>query len=334
MTLPEAPERVSFDSAALPPHERIDRYRALYALGADVTQIGPNPQAAFEAWRLDRALLYDRRLNDISHSRGDQRAGRDGFTHWTVTLVFEGLLQVDIGDGIRDIKAGEVVLVDVSRATRNMMRDARIATLAIAQDRIEETVGPIGALHGLVLTADQCRLYADFVKSLLSNLPHMKTSSLPAATSALSTLLKVALETYGLHDTVVEAGRDGRRLSQLRTLVDGRLGDPDFDAEAAIAETGVSRATLYRLLRPQQGLAAFILARRLEQVRRALSNPADRRSFAEIALDAGLVTESPASRAFLARYGLRPGGYRTAVAIATAETDPIEQIRLWQQELR
>ena len=251
-----------------------------------------------------------------------------------MTLVFEGLLQVDIGDGVRDIKAGEVVLVDVSRATRNMMRDARVATLAIAQDRIEETVGPIGALHGLVLTADQCRLYADFVQSLLSNLPNMKTSSLPAATSALCTLLKVALETYGLHDTIVEAGRDGRRLSQLRTLVDGRLGDPDFDAETAIAETGVSRATLYRLLRPQQGLAAFILARRLEQVRRALSNPAERRSFAEIALDAGLVTESHASRAFLARYGLRPGGYRTAVATAMAETDPIEQIRLWQQELR
>ncbi|TCP98939.1 AraC-like DNA-binding protein [Sphingomonas sp. PP-F2F-A104-K0414] len=334
MTSPETPERVAFDSEALPPDERMDRYRALYAIGADVTQVGPNPRATFEAWRLDRALLYDRRLNDISHSRSEQRVGHDGFTHWTVTLVFEGLLQVDFGDGMLDIRAGEIVLIDVSRATRNMMRHARIATLAIAQDRIEETVGPIGALHGRVLAADHCRLYADFVGSLLSNLPTMKTSSLPAATSALCTLLKVALEAYGLHDAVVEGSRDGRRLGQLRTLVDGRLGDPTFDPETAIAESGVSRATLYRMLRPQRGLAAFILARRLEHVRRALSNAAERRSFADIALDAGLVTESHASRAFLARYGLRPGGYRAAIATAIAETDPIEQMRLWQQELR
>ncbi|MEG3169258.1 helix-turn-helix domain-containing protein [Sphingomonas sp. LB3N6] len=334
MTSHETPERVAFDSEALPQDQRMDRYRALYAIGADVTQVGPNPRAAFEAWRLDRALLYNRRLNDISHSRGEQRVGRDGFTHWTVTLVFEGLLQIDLGDGVRNINAGEIVLIDVSRATRNMMRDARIATLAIAEDRIEETVGPIGGLHGLVLAADHCRLYADFVRSLLSNLPMMKTSSLPAATSALCTLLKVALEAHGLHDAVVEAGRDGRRLGQLRMLIDGRLGDPGFDAETAIAESGVSRATLYRLLRPQQGIAAFILARRLEQVRRALSKPAERRSFAEIAIDAGFVTESHASRAFLARYGLRPGGYRSAIATAIAETDPIEQIRLWQQELR
>ncbi|WP_162233404.1 MULTISPECIES: helix-turn-helix domain-containing protein [unclassified Sphingomonas] len=303
-------------------------------MGADITQIGPFPRATFEAWRLDRALLYDRHLNDIGHGRGELRAGRDGFTHWTVTLLIDGLLQVDLGDGIRDLKPGEIILVDVSRTGRNMMRDAHIATLAIAQDRIEETIGPLSGFHGLVLDADDCRLYADFVRSLLTNLPTMKTSSLPGATSALCTLLKVALESHGLRDPVVDASRDGRRLGQFRILVDGRLGDPGFDAETAIAESGVSRATLYRLLRPHQGLAAFIQTRRLEQIRRALSNPAEQRPFAEIAIDAGFLTESHASRAFLARYGLRPGGYRAAVATAVAEVDPIEQIRLWQQELR
>jgi AraC-like DNA-binding protein len=334
MTAAESPERVTFDSEALPPDERIERYRALYAIGADVTQIGPFPRATFEAWRLDRALLYDRWLNDLGHSRGERRVGHDGFSHWTVTLLVDGLLQVDLGDGVRDLKPGEIILVDVARESRNILRNAHIATLAIAQDRIEETVGPISELHGLVLAADDCRLYADFVRSLLSNLPTMKTSSLPAATSALCTLLKVALEAHGLRDPIVEASREGRRLSQLRVLIDGRLGDPTFDAETAIAESGVSRATLYRMLRPQRGLAAFIQTRRLEHIRRTLSNALERRSFAEIAIDAGFVTESHASRAFLTRYGLRPGGYRAAITSASRETDPIEQIRLWQQELR
>lgn len=334
MAATEPPERLVFDSESLPPGERVERYRALYAIGADVRQIGPEPRAVFEAWRLDRALLYDRHLNDLEHSRGEQRVGRDGFTHWTVTVLIEGRLHVDLGDAVRDLKPGEIILVDVARATRNRLRNARIATLAIAQDRIEETIGPITELHGLVLAAEDCRLYTEFVQSLLSNLPTMKTSSLPAATSALCTLLKVALEAHGLRDAVLGGGRDERRLSQFRVLVDARLSDPGFDAETAIAESGVSRATLYRLLRPQRGLAAFIQMRRLEHVRRALSKPAEARPFAEIAIDAGFVTESHASRAFLARYGLRPGAYRAAIVTALAEVDPIQQIRLWQQELR
>ena len=335
MTTPAvAPERLEFDSTTLPPSERMERYRALYGIGADVAQTGPEPRMTFEGWRLDRAIIYHRRLHDVSHSRGEQRIQRDGMTHWTVTLAFEGAVDIDLGAGARRLHPGELILADVGRFGHSVAHEARIATLSIAQDRIEEVIGPIAGLHGTLVAAEHCRLYADFVTSLLANLPTMKAASLPGATSALVTLLKVALESQGTRDAVADAGREARKLTPFRTLVDARLSDPAFDADTAIQESGVSRATLYRLLQPGRGLAGFIQERRLEKVRRSLSDRDDTRPFAAIALDAGFATESHASRVFLSRYGIRPSAYRATVASAAGDADPIEQFRIWQQELR
>lgn len=334
MTTFSSPERLAFDSEALPPAERMDRYRALYGLGTDVIQTGPAPRAIFEGWRLDRAILYHRRLNDISHRRTERRVDGDGFNHWTVTLVLEGWLGVAWGNGLKQIRPGEVLLIDVNQPAYNETRHASIVTLSIALDRLEEIVGSVTGLHGLVLSVDECRLYANYVESLLGNLPRMKPEALVPATSVLCTLLMIALEARGRRDVVAEVGREGTRLSRLRMLVDARLGDPDFDADVAIAESGVSRATLYRLLKPHHGLAAFIRTRRLEQVRRNLSDPGDRRSFAEIAMAAGFAAESHASRVFQDRYGVRPRDYRAAIAAPAAIADPIEQFKSWQLDLR
>jgi AraC-like DNA-binding protein len=325
-----SPERLSFDTEVLPPDERMDRYRALYGIGAEVEATGPAPRVTFEGWRLDRAIIYDRRLNDIGHYRSETELDRYGMSHWTVTLVIEGWIAFDLGTGFRQIRPGEILLVDVSAPGRNDTRQARVATLSIAQDRLEEIIGPLDGLHGLVLAAEDCRLYADFVGSLLANLPTMSSRALAAATSAMGTLLAIALEKQGRHDAIAAPSRESARLTQIRALVDARLRDPDFGPDAAIEESGLSRATLYRLLRPQHGLAAFIQRRRLERIRSCLSDPLDQRPFAAVAAAAGFHDDGQANRAFVARYGIRPGAYRAA----TSGGEPIEQFRTWQEDLR
>lgn len=332
LTDPPSPEMLAFDTDALPAAERMERYRALYGYGADITVTGPAPHVAFECWRLDGALLYHRRLNDIGHRRTAERVARDGMTHWTVTLVFEGSLAVDWGEGWTEIGAGELLLLDVSHATINKARHARIATLSIAGRRIGEVIGSLDGLHGLVLAPSGCRLYADFVQSLFANLPTMNAQTLPAATSALCTLLKVALDAHGHRYSAAAPGGDGARLARLRSLIDARFGDPRFDADRAIVESGLSRATLYRLMRPHRGLARYIQARRLDYIRRALSDPDDTRSLAAICTASGFTAESYASRAFLAHYGLRPGKYRTITTTAPT-VDTVEQFRSWQHDL-
>jgi AraC-like DNA-binding protein len=327
---PPEPEHLAFDTQALPPEERVARYRALYGIGAEIIQTGPAPRVTFRGWRLDRAILYDRRLHDIGHSRAAADLARYGMSHWTATLVLEGRMDFDLGAGEQRIGAGELLFMDTSAPSRNGAHHAHVATLSIAEDRLEELIGPLDGLHGVLIGADNARLYAVFVRSLLETLPMLKARVLPAATAALGGLLRAALDAHGRRDGIAPRSRDSARLGALRATIDARLGDPDFGAEQVIAEAGLSRATLYRLLRPHGGLAAFLLGRRLEHLRRLLSDPRDHRPFGLIARAAGFRDEGQANRTFLARFGIRSGAYRASVQRA----EPDDQFRTWQQELR
>ena len=324
------PEHLGFDSERLPPAERMIRYRALYGLGAEIIQTGPAPRATFQGWRLDRAILYDRWLNDVGHSRAATDLDRYGLSHWTATLVLDGYFMFDLGDGPRQIGPGELLFVDTNAPSRNEAQHAHIATLSIAEDRLEGLVGALAGLHGLQVEARAARLYRLFVGSLLQALPTLDAAALPATTAALGGLLRAALDAHGRRDLAGAGTRDGARLTALRSAIDARAGDPDFGPDEAVAAAGLSRATLYRLLRPYGGLGAFLLGRRLELLRRLLSDPADRRSFDMLAHAAGFHDEARANRAFLARFGMRPGAYRTAIARA----EPEDQFRAWQHELR
>ena len=325
-----APELLAFDTELLPPNERLDRYRAIYDIGAEVTATGPAPSVWFQGWRLDRAILYDRRINDIGHVRTNAKLDGYGLTHWTITVVLDGWIAFDLGDGPRQVRPGELLLIDTNMAGRNDARHAHIATLSIAQDRLEEIIGPLGHLHGTVISVEEGRLYADFVRSLLATLPTLHWGALPAVTSTLGMILRAALDMRSDGGGRSSSTQQTLRLAQFRSLVDARLSDAAFGTEAAIEESGLSRATLYRLLHPQGGLAAFIQYRRLEQIRRHLSDPNQSRSFAEIAGTAGFRDEGQASRAFKARFGIRPTAYRAAMTQADAQ----EQFRAWQQDLR
>ena len=312
-----ASDRLSFDTGRWPQGEALDRYRAFFGFGSDVEQIGPDLQAVVEGWRLDGMILYHRRLSDVAHRREAHHARTNGFTHFIATLLLEGEYDLDLGHGWRKLEPGEVFIADTLAPAYARMRNARIVTLSIARKRLAAVAGPVEPLHGVILRADEGQLYREFVVALLRSLPTMSHEATLAAAGVLTTLLGIAIDTHGAGFARAAVTIDGERIARLRRLADARLSDPDFDAAALVREAGLSRATLYRLLSTEGGVATFLRDRRLEQVRRGLSDPANERPFSELVLAAGLPSVSHASRAFLERYGLRPTGYRNIVGATT-----------------
>lgn len=334
MSEPGNPDQLNFDTADYPPEKAFDRYRAFYGLGARVEQTGPAVAARIEAWRLERMVMYHRRLNDVAHERDVAQRDRNGFDHFTATLVLGGELIVEDHDGTRLAPAvGEVLFLDVVVPNRNLMRGARVVTLSIARDQMAAIAGNLDGLHGLILAAGQARLFRDFVESLILNLPGMNPVETAAASGILATLLMIAIDRSGFDRSGAASARDEQRLTQFRRLVDARLSDPEFDAATAIREAGLSRATLYRLLRQHGGLVTFLRDRRLERVRTLLSDSGEVRPLAEVVAAAGLQNVSHASRGFLDRYAVRPARYRELVKAGSGD-DAFYKLRFWQNELR
>ena len=333
MIAPPSPEELHFDSDTLPPEERFARYRELYKGGVDASMIDGAFMARVRGWRLDRAILFDRRLDGVAHQRTSDRAGRDGFDHFTVTLVLGGRFEVDVGEGPRTIEPGQGIVLDMLQPVSNRSVNAHIMTVSMARERIAVAVaGVADDLHGRLIGGPRTAVLRAFLGGLTTALEHLDATALPPATDALVSLIALVLGApAGLSDT---AQRDARRAGQVRTIIDRHLGDAAFGMADLIRLSGLSRSTLYRILADRGGVAGLIRERRLERLRQQLLDPVETRPFATLAYVAGFAGESHASAAFLDRFGLRPGQYRVAHGLFDDIDDPGVQIRRWHDEMR
>jgi AraC-like DNA-binding protein len=321
------PERLYFDSEALPGAQRLARYCDFNAGGATPVETGADFCAVIERWRLDRAVLHVRRLNDVAHEH-DPAANASGFDHFMLTLIESGEYEVDWSNGFAVIAPGTLILLDMTRPMRSRARNARLITMSIARELV--TTADARELHGLVLAEADAGMLADFLVSLRNRVATLSPAAALAVTQVLAGLLVLALEQRGMgwHAGDLSSGASVRR------LIERRLSDPEFGPEKLVVESGLSRATLYRLVDGEGGLGAHIRRRRLDRVRMALADPKDPRPFAAIARSAGFRSESQCSHVFLAEFGVRPGSYRAEAARADSSGGADPRLGHWHSGLR
>ncbi|MDG2528488.1 helix-turn-helix domain-containing protein [Caulobacter endophyticus] len=305
-------ESFRFSSNDHPADEAFALYAALYSRGSDVSR-GAGPFfAQVRGWRLDKVLLFERRLSGVVHARRERIAG-DGFDHFVLTHVLEGQVRLAIPGPPRLLEPGAGVLLDTRRPMRTEHENALILTASIARDVIEAALGPAGRLHGQVLTAPDNLVLADFLASLARRGDSLAPTALPALGRAFVDVLASAggdAARVGREDQ----RRDLARREAVRRFVVPRLADRALSVEAIAVGAGISRSSLYRLFEKQGGVARFIQLVRLDALRRAL-DAQDPAAPDEAALAERLGFAGPAqmARLFAEAYGAAPAAYRAAL---------------------
>lgn len=164
------------------------------------------------------------------------------------------------------------------------------------------------------------RLALETMRSAYRELPGMSPQAAQGVGDAITQLVHLSLlDLAGLPTGLTQ--REALR-ERIKRYVAEHLGDPDLSVDAVARALNCSRRHLYNAFSEEpDGVAGYILARRLEACRRAFcTDDAERRSITDIALSFGFSNMAHFSRVFRAHLGLSPSEYRRSVVPAEAGT--------------
>ncbi|MFN3931004.1 MAG: hypothetical protein ACK4JY_04570 [Brevundimonas sp.] len=306
-------ESFSFSTEGASPAQALADYRELYSDGADVVGAASGLSAEVTAYRLDRLILFARRLKGVGHSRTAQRVAGTGFSHFTLHLVLDGAMTGSAASGFGLLGPGEIALQDLRHPTSTTVSDGRLVTVSVARDLIEAAAGTSNGLHGMVIQADKGALLADYLQSLASHAGRLEHDSLPTLSRTFVELLSVAIGPQTAGGAAGHRREEFNRREAVQRVIERRLEDPSLNAAEIVGASGVSRATLYRLLQPHGGVDTFLTGRRLAAVRTTLERPDDTSSFASLAERFAFRSEKDLAVAFRQRFGISMSAYRRMV---------------------
>jgi AraC-like DNA-binding protein len=154
------------------------------------------------------------------------------------------------------------------------------------------------------------RLALETMRSAYRELPGMSPQAAQGVGDAITQLVHLSLlDLAGLPNALSQ--REALR-ERIKRYVADHLADPDLSVDAVARALNCSRRHLYNAFAEEpDGVAGYILARRLEACRRALcSDDGERRSITDIALSFGFSNMAHFSRVFRAHLGRSPTEYR------------------------
>lgn len=165
-------------------------------------------------------------------------------------------------------------------------------------------------------TGGVARLALETMRSAYRELPGMSETSARSVGDAITQFVHLSmldLAGIGTATTQREALRE-----RIKQHVSTHLGDPALSVDSIALALNCSRRQLYNAFSEEpDGVAGYVLRRRLEACRRSLDDPAcAHRSITDIAFSFGFSNMAHFSRVFRSHLGLPPSDYRRAGAAA------------------
>ncbi|MDV3253350.1 helix-turn-helix domain-containing protein [Devosia sp. BK] len=308
----KAVEHFRFSSRTIGEDGSFPRYCDLYPVASEIAATGEAFHAEAHAHQLSRMIVVDRQISGVSHKRDAGHTRRDGFDHVVLQLLVSGKWIGGAPGAEREVRPGEIVLLDMARPQRNAASAAQLITINMPRDQMEETLPLVPALHGAILPKDSAQLLGEFML-LLKRLGGQGSSAV--AISAGKAVAELAAGAFAMATGQNTPSQRERHFEHLRRervelYIDCHLANTALDAGQIARELGVSRSVLYQVFQSSGGVSRYILARRLELLSRALRRHHEKRTIAELAFLFGFASESHCSKAFRLAYGVPPGEYR------------------------
>ena len=254
----------------------------------------PGPFAFFSGFGTERILVRDQRK--LRQHQADS---------YRLMIPLKSTMVRFHSDGqYQSISSGQVAFSDLTRVHEMHGSSGAFAQIVIGRDRLDALLPNARRLHGFVPRGPLAQLVADHLRAFERELPSLTVAD--AARVAEATLQMVgAMAASGPLD---DAGRPAIELAMRRRIlrhINEHLLDPTLNSERLCRDFGLSRASLYRLFEPFDGVAAVIRERRLRAIRRELCEPGPHH-LGQLSYKYGYSSQSQMTRVFRTLFGHAP----------------------------
>lgn len=305
-------EPVRYSTAGIAPAERheswSDRGWPSIASLFDSTPIGPFSTSAENLYLDGIPVSYSHGTARLLERTPD-RIAADRIDVLGVGVLIEGEMHGVARTRKFALRPGEILLFDIAQPVTMTMSACRSVQLAIPRALAESQLGPVAALHGLVIGRDEAALFRAHLLKLSEALQLIAAEDAPRLARTLLDLLVVA----------VHAASDGAKgmpqppagaAARAREEIRANLESASLTIANLCRRLKVSRSTLHRLFEREGGVQTYIRNARLDAARLALLDPGNDERLGAIADRLGFSDAAHFSRLFRARFGQTPSQCR------------------------
>jgi|LakMenEpi03Aug12_release.lakeMendotaPanAssembly.Ray.scaffolds.fasta_scaffold154237_2 AraC-like DNA-binding protein len=266
-------------------------------------------------WSFGRLALTKAETPGGAYSRTAECLRRDGLDHWCFSMALQGSRVHRTRDQISMMQPGQIMLDSLAQPFEVARTRSSWVYLYMPRDLLPEASG---LRHGSrMLNTPEGGLLGEHLRLLATELPRMTATEAERMAEATQAMIALAVAPGSRAEQATLGSVVTAQIMRLRALIRANLGSATFGPARLCRLAGISRSQLYRLFEVHGGVAQCIQRERLAAAHRALSNPADLRSIAEIAESVGLFDPSSFSRMFRRSYGISPRELRLLISAGT-----------------
>lgn len=306
-----------FTTDALPARTRYEAWRHLISAVFEPTHPGGQPRLDIRAQCHSANLgsvLISRAIAESQHfTRTPRLIATEGLDHYLLQVYHSGVCDGTYGEVRNTVRPGDIKVIDLTRPFHTLNTDFDNITLTIPRKALAPLLDQPDRMHGMVLRRDtaMARILGAHVKVLSDSATQLAPADGAAVAAATVRLAAACLGANPRAHDEIQPYRAAAIGQVVRDFIEQHLASPLLTPEMLARRFRMSRAQLYRLFAGEDGVAAYIRARRLQRCFMAITDASQSaRAIGEIALSLGFNSEAHFSRLFRRSFGVTPSEAR------------------------
>ncbi len=296
--------RVVMDTSVLPVAEQF-AYWAAHTRGARLFQPEPGPfLCRGDMWNLGALQMTLVDVDPFVAVRDRALVNAVDADYIQYCQLLDGTMTFEADGATAVLTAPAAFLRDSSRPSTVTATRTRCLILYFARGFLEEVTGPID-FQGPLAPVAELTLLRDVGVGMIGFFPDAAASAAPLYAAILRDLAAAAMLRAGAIQRTGASSLLAAAKDHVATQPPGTLS-----IEGITAALGVSRSVVYRLFERDGGVLAYDRMRRLRALHRAVSNPRNTSTLAELARRYGFRDPAALSRSFRKAFGATPEGVR------------------------